>query len=165
MRGECLLSLLPTQARSDLHDAAVASCRWPTPVLACLPSYPIPLCSAYSAASDPLLAFVNSYVGSQPAAALHQQQAALTPGSSGGSGALELRTDARVWEVQWPELTILRAVGHGSFGSVYLAEWNQVPVAVKVLIGKGECACLRVRECSCWTTVCTRRHDAMAARL
>ncbi|PRW51177.1 Serine threonine- kinase CTR1 [Chlorella sorokiniana] len=92
--------------------------------------------SAHSAASDPVLAYINSNVSSQPTSA-HRQPAPLLAGSSGGgSGGLELRSDARVWEVQWAELTIVRAIGRGSFGSVYLAEWNQVPVAVKVLIGK-----------------------------
>jgi len=58
--------------------------------------------------------------------------------NTGGSGALELRTDARMWEVQWQELTILRLIGRGSFGFVYLAEWNYTQVAVKVLVSKGE---------------------------
>ncbi|PRW57024.1 Serine threonine- kinase CTR1 [Chlorella sorokiniana] len=57
---------------------------------------------------------------------------------SSGSGALELRTDARLWEVQWPELTILRLVGRGSFGAVYLADWNRTRVAVKVLVSKDD---------------------------
>ncbi len=58
--------------------------------------------------------------------------------SGSGSGGLELRTDARLWEVQWEELDIMRRVGRGSFGSVYLAEWSHTRVAVKVLISKGE---------------------------
>jgi serine/threonine protein kinase len=40
--------------------------------------------------------------------------------------------------VQWPELTLLYLLGHGSFGFVYLAEWNQTRVAVKVLISKDD---------------------------
>lgn len=81
-----------------------------------------------------MLTHVSSYLASQqPPVAT-----ASGPSSGGGSGGLELRTDARLWEVQWEELTIQRCIGRGSFGSVYLAEWNQVPVAVKVLIGKGE---------------------------
>ena len=96
--------------------------------------------SAHSAAGDPVLAFVSSHVASQPRSTQQQRQpSALSHGSSGGgSGAFELRTDARVWEVQWAELTVQRLLGRGSFGSVYLAEWNQVAVAVKVLISKGE---------------------------
>lgn len=87
-----------------------------------------------------MLAFVSTNIASQPRPDPRQRQpSALARGSSGGSiGAFELRTDARVWEVQWAELTVQRLLGRGSFGSVYLAEWNQVPVAVKVLISKGE---------------------------
>ena len=39
--------------------------------------------------------------------------------------------------MQWPELTILRLVGRGSFGAVYLADWNRTRVAVKVLVSNG----------------------------
>lgn len=122
-----------------LRKVAVATCRWLTTSCPALPQ-PCP-CSSHSVGSDPLLAFVASQAASQPGAAAAQRQpSSLAAGSSGdGSGAYELRTDARVWEVQWSELTILRAIGRGSFGSVYLAEWNQVAVAVKVLISTGEC--------------------------
>ena len=102
-----------------------------------LPS--LSICSSQSIPSDPALSFVISHLGAHTEVAAQQQQpTALTPGSSGGSGALELRSEARVWEVQWQELKLQRLLGRGSFGSVYLAEWNQVPVAVKMLGGKGE---------------------------
>ncbi|KAI7842018.1 hypothetical protein COHA_004219 [Chlorella ohadii] len=95
--------------------------------------------SAHSTASDPVLAFVTSHVASQPPSAQRQPSDPVISGSSGGgSSGLELRTDARLWEVQWAELTILRLLGRGSFGSVYLGEWNQVAVAVKVLICKDD---------------------------
>lgn len=87
-----------------------------------------------------MLLFISSYLDTHPhSAAQHQQAGPLPSGGSanGGSGTIELRTDARVWEVQWPELTIVRLIGQGSYGSVYLAEWNQTQVAVKVLVGKG----------------------------
>ena len=101
---------------------------------------PLFICSSQSIPSDPALSFVTSQLGAPTEVAAQQQQqpTALTPGSSGGSGALELRSEARVWEVQWQELKLQRLLGRGSFGSVYLAEWNQVPVAVKMLGGKGE---------------------------
>ena len=98
-------------------------------------------CSAYTPNSDIVLSFVSSYLGSRPQSSAHSQPAAAAPGDMGGSsgsGPTELRTDARLWEVQWPELAILRLIGHGSFGSVYLAEWSRTRVAVKVLVGKGE---------------------------
>lgn len=89
-----------------------------------------------------MLSFISSYLGShRPPAG---QLASATPSGgmdaspSGGSGAIELHSENRMWEVQWEELTILRMIGHGSYGSVYLAEWKQTPVAVKVLVGKGE---------------------------
>lgn len=92
-----------------------------------------------------MLSFISSYLGSHPQAATQPQlaQSALPLEGSGSlagpsSGALALRTDARLWEVQWEELTIQSLIGHGSFGSVYLAEWHRTSVAVKVLIGKGE---------------------------
>ena len=115
-----------------------------------------PPCSAHSLASDVVRSFVTSYLATRPQTATPSQSASqpasspasipasLTSGSGGasssggGSSSLELRTDARLWEVQWEELTLLRLVGHGSFGSVYLAEWNQTRVAVKVLVGRGE---------------------------
>ena len=110
------------------------------------PRSPPRSCSVHSLASDPVLSFVTSYLGTRASTASRpegQEPLAIASGgtgtsSTGGSGAIELRTDARLWEVQWPELTLLRLLGRGSFGSVYLAEWNQIPVAVKVLVSQGE---------------------------
>lgn len=86
--------------------------------------------------SDHVLSFVSSYMSNHSLSSAQRQPPPLAPG---GSGQIELRTEARIWEVQWEELTILRLIGHGSHGSVYLAEWNQTQVAVKVLVGKGKC--------------------------
>ena len=110
------------------------------PALHPLPNLPRPACSASSPSSDEMLSFISSYLNTHPHSALHSGSAALASGGtsqSSGSGAIELRTDARLWEVQWPELTILRLVGRGSFGAVYLADWNRTRVAVKVLVSKG----------------------------
>ena len=92
-----------------------------------------------------MLSFITTYLASrsQPEYQLQQQPAWLAPwfsaGSGGGSsGGLALRTSARLWEVQWPELTVLRRIGRGSFGSVYLAEWQRTAVALKVLVRQGE---------------------------
>lgn len=98
-------------------------------------------CSIYSPDNDHVLSFVSSYLSTHSQSATQQQLLRLEPsGALGGSssGPIELRTHARLWEVQWQELTILRLIGHGSYGSVYLAEWSQTQVAVKVLVGKGE---------------------------
>ncbi len=41
-------------------------------------------------------------------------------------------------QVAWSELQVERVIGHGSFGRVYLAHWQETPCAVKVLLNKGE---------------------------
>lgn len=95
--------------------------------------------SGHSLTSDAVLSFVTSYMGTHQSSLTRSQPAApdaLSGSARSGSGPVELHTDARLWEVQWPELSILRLIGHGSFGSVYLAEWHQIRVAVKVLVGK-----------------------------
>lgn len=79
-----------------------------------------------------MLSYISSHLASRPAAAL-------APGdtrSSGGGGAPALRTDMRLWEVQWEDVTPLRAIGRGSFGRVYPALWNETQVACKVLISE-----------------------------
>lgn len=88
--------------------------------------------------SDHVLSFVSSYMSTRSLSAAQRPAPPLALSGSSGSGPIELRTKARLWEVQWDELTIVRLIGHGSFGSVYLAEWNQTQVAAKVLVGKGE---------------------------
>lgn len=39
--------------------------------------------------------------------------------------------------MDWSELQVERLIGHGSFGCVYLARWQETPCAVKVLLNKG----------------------------
>jgi len=46
-----------------------------------------------------------------------------------GSGAVH-----SLWQVNWRDLEIVRQIGEGSFGKVYLAKWRETTVAVKVLI-------------------------------
>ncbi|PRW39272.1 Serine threonine- kinase CTR1 [Chlorella sorokiniana] len=86
---------------------------------------------------DTLVPYSHAVEGSLPRSTA--QAAALAPGGgrgSGGSGLLDLQADPSLWDVQWPELTIVRRVGRGSFGSVYLAEWKRIPVAVKLLVSQ-----------------------------
>ena len=105
-----------------------------------------------------MLSLIASYLTTHPQTTAPSEALPLTSDAqrrSSGSGAIELRTDARLWEVQWPELTILHLVGRGSFGSVYLAEWNYTQVAVKVLVSKGECwACSGCELEAMWLRCC-----------
>lgn len=104
-----------------------------------------PLRSGGSSGGDALISFITSYLGTHPEQTSKPPSAAAATidgtsrsGSTGGSGIAELHTDARLWEVQWSELTVLQRIGRGSFGSVYLAEWSHTQVAVKVLVSKSE---------------------------
>ena len=45
-----------------------------------------------------------------------------------------LRPEVQQWLLQWEDITPIRLIGRGSFGRVYLALWNETPVACKVLI-------------------------------
>lgn len=97
-----------------------------------------------------MLSFISSQLASRPPLAPTSQPALLAPGNTSGNGgnvAAELRTHLRLWEVQWEALAILRLLGRGSFGSVYLGEWQRTLVAVKVLISKGELATTRSAGC------------------
>ena len=98
--------------------------------------------SGVPSTTDPLLSFISSHLGTHSRTSSHQQLAPINSGGSGrsgtSSGRLELGTNARLWEAQWPELALQHLLGRGSFGSVYLAEWNQISVAVKVLVSRGE---------------------------
>ena len=123
---------------------------------------PLPLHSIHAPGSDPMLSFISSYLDSQPHFAAQRSSDTSQPGAalaSGGNASSDGTADTRgsgpldLWEVQWPELTILRLVGHGSFGAVYLAEWKQIQVAVKVLVAKGGCGiwvAFSVAAAWCW---------------
>ena len=65
-----------------------------------------------------------SYVASSLVSAREATAPASTP----------LRPEVQQWLVQWEELTPVRLIGRGSFGRVYLALWNETPIACKVLI-------------------------------
>ncbi len=135
---------------SGLHARFAATC-----LLTCETGL-LPTHSGGSPAGDAVLSLISSYLGTRPEPTGSAQPPAVlaTDGRSpsGGSSSAELRTDARLWEVQWEELAIMRRVGRGSFGSVYLAEWSHTRVAVKVLISKGE------RRGEWWALYCQQQH-------
>lgn len=107
-----------------------------------LPSHPL-----RSLADDPALTCINRHRTpgslSNPASmSTPSHSARLTPswGTStdlslqrGGSGGAPL-PDLAPWELQYSDLTILRALGSGSFGAVYLASRNETLCALKVLL-------------------------------
>lgn len=46
--------------------------------------------------------------------------------------------DVRPWAFDFSELEIMRVLGEGSFGRVYLAKWKETLIAVKILLEEGE---------------------------
>ena len=54
--------------------------------------------------------------------------------SASGALASGRGIDHALWQVAWRDLEIVRQIGEGSFGKVYLAKWRETTVAVKVLI-------------------------------
>lgn len=94
-------------------------------------------CSTPSQLSDPLLTYISSYVASRSSLPTRLSPPGAAPGSGGsGSVGAALHSDEQVWEVQWEELAIERPIGRGSFGDVYLAQWNHTQV-VSVQKGGG----------------------------
>lgn len=103
--------------------------------------------------SDPLLSYISSYVASHPttqtggphppafgsreaapispapSAAVHSGGS--NPSQGGGSDSSGLfHTE---WEVQWGDLTIEGLIGRGSFGQVYLAQWQMTKASAAAL--------------------------------
>jgi len=75
--------------------------------------------------------------GGPPGGAGSADLSSLDAAARSGSGALAGTrggVEASLWAVQWRDLEIVRQIGEGSFGKVYLAKWRETTVAVKVLI-------------------------------
>lgn len=62
-----------------------------------------------------------------------------------------------MWQLQWDELAIERAIGRGSFGAVYRARWQETTVAVKVLIDRGTLCINLLLDCLVRTIVALSR--------
>ncbi|PRW05763.1 Purple acid phosphatase 18 [Chlorella sorokiniana] len=87
-------------------------------------------------AQDPLMSYIyNSRVS------VASRSSARTAGSGGGASSVRTPSstgiDMHPWEIGFGELSILRPIGEGSFGRVYLANWRGVFVACKVLLMGG----------------------------
>ena len=95
-------------------------------------------CSISSLEGDALLSIIASHLSSrQPGGQQALQQAAGSGDST--AAAAQLGSSVQGWEVAWADIEVERLVGRGAFGMVYLGRWNELPVAVKVLVMKGEC--------------------------
>lgn len=92
---------------------------------------------------DPMLSYISSYLASQPhpLTPSAEQEPAHDSGykNSGSGGSVALRQEEQLWEVQWAELEVQRSIGRGSFGWVYLAQWNQTEVVRQGAQGGHEC--------------------------
>jgi len=90
-----------------------------------------------------MLSYISTYLASHPRTTATTAQSYATSNTASGSNntapsSRALSAEARMWQVDWSELHVERAIGRGSFGCVYLARWNETRVAVKVLLNKGE---------------------------
>lgn len=103
--------------------------------------------------TDPLLTFINSMAASQRAAELSGS----VPRSPGTAAF-----DARPWLVRWDDIEVMHPIGRGSFGAVYLATFQQTPVAVKILEGGGAAAAAGAPHALALPTAVLRRLEEEA---
>ncbi|KAL4444865.1 hypothetical protein ABPG77_003915 [Micractinium sp. CCAP 211/92] len=91
--------------------------------------------SSSSLEGDALLSIIASHLFSrQPG---RQQGLQRGPGSGdSAAAAAQLGSAVQGWEVAWGDIEVERLVGRGAFGMVYLGRWNELPVAVKILMMK-----------------------------
>lgn len=96
---------------------------------------------------DSVLTSTNSQLRNDPilswvvANEMAKSDVTSTTNTSGGEGAHSNRSgsgsgpvDIRPWQLPFDELRIVKVIGEGSFGRVYLAAWHETNVAVKVLL-------------------------------
>lgn len=77
--------------------------------------------------------------GSQHHHRLHRTWSPTTEDSAKQSThAVEIPEFLSNLEFSWDEIHVVRSLGVGSFGKVFLAKWNETPVAVKVLLDARE---------------------------
>ncbi len=96
-------------------------------------------CTACSLAGDPLLSLISTRLATRQDRSSAAPSSPTAPSASGlssdgapSSTRLRLPAAVQQWEVHWEELSLVRSVGRGSYGRVYLANWRETPVAVKV---------------------------------
>ncbi|KAI3432561.1 hypothetical protein D9Q98_004110 [Chlorella vulgaris] len=131
----------PTQLRSATRsDASALHSRSTDPLLSYIASYmasrPAQPSSNSGGLPSPAVATRNWPADDAPPRGLDSGGSAVTALSATSSSAL--RADVQQWAVQWSDLQIDRPIGRGSFGWVYLAQWHQTAVAVKVLVNPAE---------------------------
>ncbi|GAB4821070.1 hypothetical protein N2152v2_008116 [Parachlorella kessleri] len=61
----------------------------------------------------------------------------MTGGASGMSSISSGGVDPKAWTIPFGELQIMKQIGEGSFGRVYMAKWRETLVAVKLLLNTG----------------------------
>ena len=90
-----------------------------------------------AAGEDPLLWWIE-HQQEQPLSAAAAQPTPAPPlphdPSPTSSAAAQLPAHVQEMEFEWNDIHILRPLGTGSFGKVFLAKWRETPVAVKVLV-------------------------------
>lgn len=103
----------------------------------------IPSCrSLDSLATDPVLSFITTHVNTLSRHGAIATQVPLrragglaSPGgsdswaASSSAASSGLSPEVQLWEVQWDSIVLQRPIGRGSFGRVYLAQWNATPAS------------------------------------
>ena len=91
---------------------------------------------------DSMLTSTNSQIKTDPILSwvVAKSDVTTTSSAAGGGRAISDRSgssgpvDIRPWQLPFDDLSIIKVIGEGSFGRVYLAVWHETNVAVKVLL-------------------------------